>query len=87
MSYDNKGQVALWPNEKYEAGGPHPRFKGNIIAHRDIKAGEQIDIAVWDGNSENPKAPALKGKVEDKREAQATPAPASAAVLNDNVPF
>ena len=30
QTYDNKGQVALWPNEKYEAGGPHPRFKGNV---------------------------------------------------------
>jgi hypothetical protein len=85
QSYDNKGQVALWPNEKYESGGPHPRFKGNVIAPRDIKAGEQLDIAVWDGNSENPKAPALKGKVSDKFTPEAS-APAGTQA-SDSVPF
>ena len=85
QTYDNKGQVALWPNEKYEAGGPHPRFKGNVIAPRDIKAGEQLDIAVWDSNSENPKAPALKGKVSDKYVADS--GAAAAAPSGDGVPF
>ena len=62
QQYDNKGQVALWANEKYEAGGTHPRLKGNLVAHRDIAAGETIDVALWDGSSDNPKAPSLKGK-------------------------
>jgi len=85
QSYDNTGTVALWPNEKYLEGGPHPRFKGHAYAHRDIKAGEQIDIAVWDGGSENPKAPALKGKVSDKFTPE-TSAPAGTQA-SDSVPF
>lgn len=52
QSYDNTGTAALWSNEKYEAGGSHPRLKGSFYAHRDIKQGEQVDIALWDGNSE-----------------------------------
>jgi hypothetical protein len=87
MSYDNTGKVSMWSNEKYVAGGTQPRLKGTLYAHRDYKAGEPIDIALWDNNSENPKAPALTGKLEDRREAQAAPAPAPAAVLNDSVPF
>jgi hypothetical protein len=85
QTYDNKGQVALWSNEKYQAGGPHPRLKGNLVAHRDIAAGETIDVALWDGNSENPKAPSLKGKVSDKFEPQAS-APAG-TVASDSIPF
>ena len=77
----------MWSNEKYVAGGTQPRLKGTLYAHRDYKAGEPIDIALWDNNSENPKAPALTGKVEDKREAGAAPMSTPAAVLNDSVPF
>lgn len=85
QQYDNKGQVALWANEKYEAGGTHPRLKGNLVAHRDIAAGETIDVALWDGSSENPKAPSLKGKVSDKFEPQQS-APAGTAA-SDSIPF
>ena len=91
QQYDNKGTAALWGNEKYQAGGSHPRLKGSFYAHRDIKAGEQIDIALWDSNSENPKAPALRGKISDKYVADGgAPAAAPAAApasLDDNVPF
>ena len=86
QAYDNKGTTALWSNENYVAGGSHPRLKGNFYAHRDIKAGEQIDIALWDANSENPKAPALKGKISDKRDAQSSPAPVSTP-MDDSIPF
>ena len=49
------------------------------------KQGEQVDIALWDGNSENPKAPALKGKVSDKFTPEAS-APAGTQAA-DSVPF
>lgn len=93
QTYDNTGTVALWRNEKYEAGGKAPRLKGHVYAHRDIKAGEKFAIAVWDSNSENDRAPALRGKAEDMRspEAQSAPAPASipdpAPVTSDKIPF
>jgi len=83
--YDNKGTISLWPNENYQAGGKYPRFKGSAYAHRDIKAGEQIDVAVWDGKSENPKAPVLQGTVSDKYVADGG-APAGTDA-GDSVPF
>ena len=93
QTYDNTGTTALWRNEKYEPGGKAPRLKGHVYAHRDIKAGDKFAIALWDSNSENDKAPALRGKVEDLRkpEAQNAPAPASipdpAPVTSDEIPF
>ena len=84
--YDNTGKVSLWSNETYEAGGRQPRLKGTVFAHRDLKAGEAMDIAVWDNNSENPKAPALTGKLDRKREAPAAPAVAATPV-DDSIPF
>lgn len=65
QQYDNKGQIALWNNEKHEKGGKAPYLKGSFFAHRDIKAGEKIDIGLWVQESDNPKAPRLKGKIAD----------------------
>jgi hypothetical protein len=93
QTYDNTGTTALWRNEKYEPGGKAPRLKGHVYAHRDIKAGDKFAIALWDSNSENDKAPALRGKVEDirKPDAQSASAPASipdpAPVTSDEIPF
>jgi len=94
QTYDNTGTIALWLNEKYEPGGKAPRLKGHAYAHRDIKAGEKFAIAVWDSNSENERAPALRGKAEDIRasEAQSAPAPAptpdpAPVVSDEKIPF
>lgn len=65
QQFDNKGQIALWTNEKHEKGGKAPYMKGSLFAHRDIKAGEKIDIGLWLQESDNPKAPKLKGKIAD----------------------
>jgi len=90
-NYDNTGTASLWKNDKYEAGGKAPRLKGQVFAHRDIKAGEKISIAFWDGGSDNPKAPVLRGKVEDVYQADAgqpmeQPTP-SAPQMSDEIPF
>jgi len=70
--YDNRGVVSLWSNSK--ATGKMPVIKGNVVAHRDIKEGETLNIALWnnvdkDGNDRhemNPKAPKWRGKISDK---------------------
>jgi hypothetical protein len=92
QAFDNTGTTAVWRNEKYEAGGKAPRFKGHVYAHRDIKAGEKVAIAYWDSNSDNDKAPVLRGKVEDVYQADAgTPmqsqTPAANPLGNDEIPF
>ena len=64
--YDDRGKVALW---KPETDNPKaPQAKGRVVAHRDIKEGEELDIALWRNQSDNPKAPVMTGKLSDKRE-------------------
>ena len=65
MTYDNKGQIALWKNTSDHEKAPSA--KGHFYAHRDIKAGEKIEVALWRNDSDNAKAPVMKGKVSDMR--------------------
>jgi hypothetical protein len=56
MPYEPKpGEVCLFENEK--AGHERaPDHRGYIVAHRDIKAGEKISIALWKGNPDSPRS-------------------------------
>ena len=56
MPYKPKlGEVCLFENEK--AGHERaPDHRGYLIAHRDIKAGEKIAIALWTGNPDSPRS-------------------------------
>ena len=67
--YDNRGQVSLW---RVKSKHPKaPQAQGTVIAHRDIKEGEELDISLWKNDSDNPKAPVMKGKMSDKFEKRA----------------
>jgi|TARA_R110001606_G_scaffold393160_2_gene562822 hypothetical protein len=85
QQYDNKGQVALWRNEK--TNDKAPDFKGHFFAHRDIKAGEKIDAALWNNLTDNDKAPVLKGKTQDVFSKDDGISPVAPAQLNDSIPF
>jgi len=62
--FNNLGQAALW---KGKGDNPKaPALKGNFVAHRNIKAGEEIDLAFWKADGTNSNAPVLKGKCSDK---------------------
>jgi len=61
--FDNKGQIALWKDTGGKTGAPV--MKGHFYAHRDIRAGEKIEVALWHNASENPNAPSAKGKIQD----------------------
>jgi hypothetical protein len=37
-----------------------------MIAYRDIREGEEIELAFWRSASDNDRAPVLKGKATDK---------------------
>jgi SET domain-containing protein len=64
MEYDNRGQAALW---KSTSDNPKaPALRGTMTAHRDIKEGEEIELAFWRSESDNDRAPVLKGKAKDK---------------------
>ena len=86
-NYDERGKVALW---KPETDNPKaPQAKGRVVAHRDIKEGEELDIALWRNHSDNPKAPVMTGKLSDKREPN--PQPTESAMQSDDwdnsIPF
>lgn len=85
MEYDNKGEIALW-GKRDGAGESAPVLKGSFYAHRDIKAGEQIDVALWRNESKNPKAPILTGKVSDKRNS-GSPVHDQAVDPEEDIPF
>jgi len=64
MRFEPKpGDVCVFENEK---AGHHsaPDYQGYIIAHRDIKAGERIQIALWSGRAGS--ARSFGGKITDK---------------------
>lgn len=47
MAYQQKpGQGTLFSND-YKKSDNHPDWKGTAVAHRDIKAGETIELAGW----------------------------------------
>jgi hypothetical protein len=96
QQYDNKGKSALWSNDK-NGNEKAPDLKGHIYAHRDIAAGEMIELALWRNISDNPKAPSLRGMVSDKRERQANslddgsvedvPFRPANSLADDSIPF
>ncbi len=47
MAFEPKpGQGALFKNERKTADN-HPNATGYIVAHRDIKMGERLDLSAW----------------------------------------
>jgi hypothetical protein len=66
MGYEPKpGDGALFKNE-HKTTDSHPGAKGYVIAHRDIKAGERLDLAAWTKEG-------TKGKFQSLRLSDARP--------------
>lgn len=63
MSNDYRGNVSLWKNAP--KGDTKPYVKGKFVAHRNISAGETIDIALWVQENKGDNYPVLKGKISD----------------------
>lgn len=75
MSYEPKpGDIAVFPNKYHEPGDNKPNGKGYLIAPRDIRAGEKLEVALWTKTSDKGKFQA--GKVSDFRQQDASPAQA-----------
>jgi len=86
MEYDNRGQIALWGKKPTDSDSA-PAAKGHFFAHRDIKEGEQIEVALWKNDSDNPNAPKLKGKVSDKYSAGGSQAQEPKVAVDEDIPF
>lgn len=66
----NPGFGALFKNT-FATDATHPGYKGQIAAHRDIKAGEVLDIAAWLKDGQQGKFFSLK--LSDPYQAAAEP--------------
>jgi hypothetical protein len=68
MPYERKpGDVSLFETEKMGRESA-PDHQGYFIAHRDIKAGEKIAIALWAGRPNSSRS--FGGKVSDLTNSQ-----------------
>ncbi len=65
MAYEQKpGDVAIF-KERDKRSDKAPDWKGTAVAHRDIKAGEKLEVAFWQKSDTM-----LAGKVSDPRQRQ-----------------
>jgi hypothetical protein len=89
--YDNRGKGAFWSNKYFEQGGKAPKWTGNFVAHRDIKEGEEIPLAMWPAERKSENSPVLRFSVDAYKEARAKeskPAPQpEPEPFNDDIPF
>ena len=102
MAYEGKpGRGGVWNNDSTNSQAP--LFKGHFLAHRDIKAGERVDLALFNNDSANAQAPVYDVKVQDpwvkgeqreqrvqqaRQVVQPRPAPVDAAEdFDDDIPF
>lgn len=85
MAYENKpGTGALFKNDK-KGNEKAPDYTGSFVAHRDIKAGEEISSALWTTKS---KAGMnyFHHKISDKMTPVQAPPPPP-VVAGDELPF
>lgn len=82
MSNDYRGNVSLWKNAP--KGDTKPYVKGKFVAHRNISAGETIDIALWVQENKGDNYPVLKGKISD---IMLPEQPTAKATDDDEIPF
>lgn len=87
MTYEAKpGDGALFAN-KNRTTDKHPNATGYVIAHRDIKAGEKLNLAAWTKTGGTGKFQSLRMSDPRTREENVRDAPASGPVLDDEIPF
>lgn len=84
MAYEPRpGDGALFKNE-YKTDDRHPNAKGYVIAHRDIRAGERLELAAWTKDSAKGKFQSLK--LSDAREKRDTPVADNTKMGRDTAP-
>ena len=82
------GSGALFKND-FKTTDSHPGMKGYIIAHRNIKMGERLELASW--KKDGGKGPFMSLKMQDSKPKDAEPNEQrggnAVPDLNDEVPY
>ena len=84
MEYDNKGKVSLWKTDSQHPKAPV--LSGKAVAHRDIKAGETLDISLWKNENSSNNQPIMRGEIKDVFSSSAPEATAQ-EFQDDDLPF
>lgn len=88
MPYEPKpGDGTLFKNE-HKTSESHPGARGYVIAHRDIKKGERLELASWTKDGSKGKFQSLR--LSDPREKRDTPVADNTSIGRDDmdgVPF
>lgn len=91
MADNRPGSGIVGKNRYFDAARRTPHMTGHVYAHRDIKAGERIELSMWEFQSRPGEGFTIKAS--DPRslsqEAGLTSAAgkATAAPLSDDIPF
>jgi len=81
MAYEPKnGDAAIFPNDK-RGNEKAPDMRGYVLAHRDLKAGEKVELAMWKRDGSN--GGFYSGKISDPRKK----AESADARDSDAIPF
>ena len=82
--FDDKGRISVWA-KKEDASETAPHLSGNFTAHRDIKAGEKIDVSIWKNDKyvKGQNQPWGRGKIRDRLERNAAPNQPASPPPND----
>jgi len=72
MAYEQKpGTGSLFKNTYKTDGDNKPDWKGSIVAHRNIKMGERLELASW--KKDGGKGPFMSLKMQDSKPKDAEP--------------
>jgi uncharacterized protein (DUF736 family) len=87
MAYEPKpGDCSLFKNDK-KGNEKAPDFKGYVMAHRDIKAGEKLELAMWSRQGTQG-GYFYSGKISDPRpKKEEAPAQSGGGDVDDPIPF
>lgn len=73
--YEKVGSISLWKNDRHESN-KDPVLKGTVeIGDR------KINVSIWKNQSDNPKAPTLKGSLTQEQGADV------GGDFDDDIPF
>jgi uncharacterized protein (DUF736 family) len=88
LAYETKnGDSAIFKNDK-RGNEKAPDMRGYVVAHRDIKAGEKIELAMWKRDDKDG-GWFYSGKISDPRPKKEAPErqPGEDDVDSDRIPF
>lgn len=88
---DKPGSGIVGKNKFFDPARKTPHMVGHVFAHRDLKAGERIDLSMWEFKTRPGEGYTIQAKdprsLSQEAGMQQPAATATAALLSDDIPF